>query len=177
MTRVGEVLTLVVLAAWAAINTLTNAAPLQHPLPPIVQLALDKVGQRTGGGDVADGSSLWQTVFKLDQLLQRPNEYNTPMWESGEEDDQLSRLLYEVQENSLDGNTDLTEETLLRYPRNTKKSLAKRDNRETQLSNEEEEEGKITDVTSNESREDRQKRMARRKSHEVSRSSSNNFNM
>ncbi|XP_071520117.1 uncharacterized protein [Panulirus ornatus] len=45
-----------------------------------------------------DGWSLWDTVLRVDELLHRPNDYNALMLESGEHDDELSRLLYKRQE-------------------------------------------------------------------------------
>nr|XP_045620484.1 uncharacterized protein LOC123771796 isoform X1 [Procambarus clarkii] len=60
---------------------------------------LKKTAETTGGSSSPGGSSsLWETVLRLDQMLQRPNDYNALMLESGEEDDQLSRLLYKLQE-------------------------------------------------------------------------------
>ncbi|XP_045124598.1 uncharacterized protein LOC123512328 [Portunus trituberculatus] len=44
-----------------------------------------------------DGWSLKDTIARMDDLLQRHNDYNDVMLESGEEDDQLSRLLYKLQ--------------------------------------------------------------------------------
>ncbi|KAG7154281.1 hypothetical protein Hamer_G022122, partial [Homarus americanus] len=44
------------------------------------------VSQSSDIGGVTDATSLWQSVLKVDQLLQRPNEYNTLM------------LLYKMQE-------------------------------------------------------------------------------
>lgn len=44
-----------------------------------------------------DGWSLKDTIARMDELLQRHNDYNDVMLESGEEDDQLSRLLYKLQ--------------------------------------------------------------------------------
>ncbi|KAG0714388.1 hypothetical protein GWK47_014258 [Chionoecetes opilio] len=51
-----------------------------------------------GGGPGAKEWSLKDTVARLDDLLQRHNDYNEVMLESGEEDDQLSRLLYNLQQ-------------------------------------------------------------------------------
>ncbi|XP_071520107.1 uncharacterized protein [Panulirus ornatus] len=83
-----------------------------------------KVGGRGGrSGPLAAGgslSSIQEAVLRLDQQLGRPNDYNTLMYESGEEDDQLSRLLYQAQEDSLNGNTDPAGVTLLRSARMTK---------------------------------------------------------
>lgn len=52
----------------------------------------------TGGAERQDGGwSLKDTVARLDNQLQRHNDYNDVMLESGEEDDQLSRLLFKLQ--------------------------------------------------------------------------------
>ncbi|XP_068200824.1 uncharacterized protein [Palaemon carinicauda] len=45
----------------------------------------------------AEALELQQSIARIDETLNRPNDYGSVMMESGEEDDQLSRLLYKLQ--------------------------------------------------------------------------------
>ncbi|XP_050736876.1 uncharacterized protein LOC127008639 [Eriocheir sinensis] len=67
----------------------------QPPSPGRPLLTTTTSPGRQGGEE--SGWSLKDTLLRLDDLLQRHNDYNDVMLESGEEDDQLSRLLYRLQ--------------------------------------------------------------------------------
>ncbi|XP_042207995.1 uncharacterized protein LOC121856457 [Homarus americanus] len=97
MMEVREVMVLLVMmVAW--FSPPVSPQPTIQPLTTLPTTTPTTVSQSSDIGGVTDATSLWQSVLKVDQLLQRPNEYNTLMLESGEEPDQLSRLLYKMQE-------------------------------------------------------------------------------
>ncbi|KAK8404287.1 hypothetical protein O3P69_007542 [Scylla paramamosain] len=87
----GRVLLLLV----AGLVGSTTAAPV--PLPAVFGTTNELV--KTNFIPLRD------TLLRLDSLLRRPNDYNEVIEESGEEDDQLSRVLYEIQNSPPDSNT------------------------------------------------------------------------
>ncbi|KAK3856921.1 hypothetical protein Pcinc_036794 [Petrolisthes cinctipes] len=68
------------------------------PLPAQQVAATVEVNDSDGiSNDQRQRWALLETVQRMDDYLMRPNDYNEIMYESGEEDDQLSRLLYKLQ--------------------------------------------------------------------------------
>ncbi|XP_053643944.1 uncharacterized protein [Cherax quadricarinatus] len=93
--EVRKVMLMVVTLAWVTSPTIPHPTSIPPSTTTIAPTTVLQKSSEAGGGS---SSSLWETVLRLDQMLQRPNDYNALMLESGEEDDQLSRLLYKLQE-------------------------------------------------------------------------------
>ncbi|XP_037800248.1 integumentary mucin C.1-like [Penaeus monodon] len=86
-------------ATWGVLWACAMAAPALHTRQLYAPLTPGKTGANSLVPQRATG--LWQLLTRVDEDLSRSSDFMAVMLESGEEEDLLSRLLYEAQEKHL----------------------------------------------------------------------------